>query len=162
MILDKGKHEQNKMIYKINELKEIHLLKEKSIIKEGKKKSEKKQIIMVQKGVLKNTINLYHNRTDIINAFVNKNFLSGNLEADLFDESKDSEPEPPFAESISEKTKMKRQKKSDEESQDGQGLRTLTPNKMLSRLSVTSRNNLEKPKNENKTATIFFASLKKN
>ena len=61
------------------------------------------------------------------------------------------ELKPEFEESLAERTKIRRQK-SDEENQEGQGLKILTPDQMLSRLTISLaqlkvRNNSEKPKN---------------
>ena len=59
----------------------------------------------------KKCIKLYDKRTDIIKVFVEKHILSGNIEADLLDNSEDLELEPSFEESIAERTKTRRQKK---------------------------------------------------
>ena len=48
---------------------------------------------------------LFDKRGDIIDAFVNKNILLGDLEEDLYQEEK-----PEYEESIAERTKMKRKK----------------------------------------------------
>ena len=93
------------MIYKIEELGEF-LLKKVSIIK----KQHKGNKFMQHK---KNALKLHDKRTDIINAFKNKDNLSGNLEADVYDIREGLEPEPLFEETISERTKVRRQKKSD-------------------------------------------------
>ena len=78
---------------------------------------------------------------------------------------KDLEPEPLFEERISERTKIRRQKKSDEENQEGQVVKILTPDQMLSRLPITlaqlkAGNNSQRLKNE--ISFIFFVSLKEN
>ena len=72
-------------------------------------------------------------------------------EAKLYTDPKELKSEPKFEESIAERTKMKRQK-SDAKNQEGQGVKILTPNQMLSRLTITlaqlkSGNNAEKLKN---------------
>ena len=59
----------------------------------------------------------------IIDAFVNRNMLPGNLEEDVYQDKK-----PKYEESIAEQTKMRRQ------NQEGRGLKILTPQQMLSRL----------------------------
>ena len=59
---------------------------------------------------MKNALKLYDKRNDIINAFANKNiFLFAKDQKDYF-----LRLEPKFEESIPEKTKLKRQKKSDD------------------------------------------------
>ena len=94
---------------------------------------------------------LYDKRTDIINAFVNKDISFENLEPDVLSDYLEYEPE--FEESVVERTKMRRQKIPDDEQPDttdmpdleseksveqrrkqkGQGLKILTPDQMLSR-----------------------------
>ena len=66
---------------------------------------------MIQKRVIKNAIKQYDKITDIINAFVNKIILFWNLEENIFDKSKYSEPKLSFEESMSGRTNMRRQKK---------------------------------------------------
>ena len=51
---------------------------------------------------------------------MNRNTFSGDVEADRYDKSENSEPEPSFGKSIPEITKMKRQKKYDAENQKGE------------------------------------------
>ena len=80
----------------------------------------------------------------MINAFSYKYIYSKNV----YDQSN----EPEFEESIAETTKMRRQK-SDEENQQGQGLKILTPQQMLSGLPISlaqlrSGNNSQDLKNE--------------
>ena len=142
--------EQKEKISKIDELKDFVLLEEQSITKDTKKK---KTEYYGTKKCLKNAIKLYDNRNEFINAFVNKHISSGNVEGDIFDIPKDLKLEPLIEESTSGRAKMGRQEKSDEENQEGQGLKILTPNKMLSRLPIIlaqlkAGNNPEKLKNE--------------
>ena len=141
------------MINKIRELGEVLLLENASIIRKTNRKTQGKQIFAIQKSALRNALKLYDKRTDIINAFVIRFIFSGNPEVDTFGESEKLESESPFEESKSERTKLRRQKKYDEENQEGQGLKILTPNQMLSRLPITlaqlkAGNNPEKLKNE--------------
>ena len=131
------------MIKKIKELK-IFVLSEantNSAIKKEKTKNPKKRILTTQKNVLNNALKLYDRRTTMINAFINKNIYPGDLE-DLYQDKK-----PMFDESIGERTKFKRQ------NQKGQGLKILTPQQMLKRLSISlaqlkAGNNSGKLKNE--------------
>ena len=111
-----------------------------SIMRKAKDKTQRNQILAAQKSVAKNVLKLYDKRTDIINASVNKHTYHGDLEADVFGKSEnpDSEPKPPFEESISKRTKMGRQKKSGKENQEGQVLTILTPDQMISRLRISS------------------------
>lgn len=57
----------------------------------------------------KNSLKQHDKRTDIINAF-EKDILSENLEADVYDFPEDLKPEPLFEESILERSKIRRQK----------------------------------------------------
>ena len=61
--------------------------------------------------------------------------ISGNLE-DMFDNFKDLESKSEFEDYVAEKTKMRR-KKYDEENQEGKGLKTLTPDQILSILPIS-------------------------
>ena len=75
-------------------------------------------------------------------AFINRDILPRNLEEDV---SQDEEPK--FEQRIGERAKMRRQ------NQEGQGLKTLTPQQILRRLSISlaqleAGNNSEKLKNE--------------
>ena len=74
---------------------------------------------------------------------MNEYTFSGNLEADVSDEFQNLEPKSSFEESIVGRTKMRRQKKSDEENQEGKALKILTPHQMFIRLpnfsSIKSR-----------------------
>ena len=92
---------------------------------------------MIQKRVIKNAIKQYDKITDIINAFVNKIIFFWNLEENIFDKSKYSEPKLSFEESLPGRTNMGRQKKSGEENQEGKGLKILAPDQSLSRLLIT-------------------------
>ena len=86
---------------------------------------------------------MYDKRTEIIDAFINKNIYSEDLENDVYQDEK-----PKFDESIAEKTKMRRQ------SQKGQGLKILnTPQQMLTILPISlaqlkAGNSSQKLKNE--------------
>ena len=84
---------------------------------------------------------------------MNKDIVFGNPEADVYYTSEELESESSFEESIPERTKMGRQKNSDEENQKGQQLKILTPNQMLIRLPISlaqlkAGNNSEKIINE--------------
>ena len=72
---------------------------------------------------------LYDRRTTLINAFINKNIYPGDLEGDVYQRTKDKEPT--FDESIAESTKMRKQ------NQQGQRLKILAPQQMLSRLPIS-------------------------
>ena len=71
--------------------------------------TQRKTITALQKSVEKNAIKLYDKRTDIINAFANKDNFPKNLKLDdyLFDDLKSK---PKFGESIAERIKKGRQK----------------------------------------------------
>ena len=58
---------------------------------------------------------------------MNKDILFGYLEAEVYYIPEELESESLFDESILEKTKIRRQKKPDEENQEGQVLKILTP-----------------------------------
>ena len=78
----------------------------------------------------------------MVNTFINKNNYPGNLEKDVYQDK-----EPKFDQSIAERTKMRRQ------NQEGQGLKTLTPEQILSRLPISlaqlkTGNNSQKLNNE--------------
>ena len=84
---------------------------------------------------------LYSEKTFIINAFLNKYILPGDVEKNVY--YWDEELKPEFEESIAERTKIRRQNR------EGQGLTIVTPEQMLSRLPITlaqlkAGNNLEK------------------
>ena len=110
---------------------------------------------------------MYDKRSDVINIFINRHILSGNLEPEPKSElDSELESKPPFEESISERTKMRRQKKWNKENYTGQGLKILTPNQMLSRLPITlaqltAGNNSEKLKNEIRQLLYSLYHLKK-
>ena len=136
------------MITEINELVGFVLSEEESINKEKsrgaikKAKTKRRKIISSQKSVIKNAIKLYDKRDIIINAFINENIQPRNLEEDVHLQEK-----PEYEESIAERTKMRRQ------NQEGQGLKILNPQQMLSRLPISlaqlkAGNNSEKLKNE--------------
>ena len=93
--------------YKINELGSFVLLEEESIkkeksrgaIKKAKTKTQTREIISLQRSVINNAIKLHDKRKIIIDAFMNKNILPGNLEEDVY--YRDEEPK--FDESIAER-----------------------------------------------------------
>ena len=128
----KAEKEQNEMTKKINELGNFVLSEEKSInkekskgaIKKAKTKTQRKEIISLQKSVMNNAIKLHDKRSVIINAFINRDIYLEDVEEDVYHWDK----EPEFEESIAERANMRRQ------NQEGQGLRILTPEQMLSRL----------------------------
>ena len=93
-------------------------------MKKTKTKTQRKIYFAEQKNVLRNALKLYDKITDITNAFINRDTYSGDVEKDVH--YKPEESEPKFAESIAEKTKIRRQK-FDEENQKRQGLKILTP-----------------------------------
>ena len=139
------------MINKIRQLKDFVLLEEKSIneekgkgaIKKVKTKIPVRRAILIQKSVLTNATRLFDKRGDIIDAFADRKFLSGDLEKNVYQEE-----EPKYEESIAERTKMRRQ-----DQQSAKGLKILTPQQMLSRLPISlaqlkAGNNSEKLKNE--------------
>ena len=139
----KAVEEQNALIDKIDELKNFILLEEESIKKGAikKTKTQKRRGIKIQKSAIKNPVNLCDKRDTIIDAFTAKIILPGNLEKDVH-----LEKEPKYQESIAEGKKMRRQ------NQEGQGLKILTPQQMLSRLAFTlpqleAGNNSQKLKN---------------
>ena len=147
----KATKEQTEMIKKINELGSFVLLEEESIkkeksrgaIKKAKTKTQTREIISLQRSVINNAIKLHDKRKIIIDAFMNKNILPGNLEEDVY--YRDEEPK--FDESIAERTKMRRQ------NQKARELKMLSPQQMLSRSPISlaqlkARNNSEKLKNE--------------
>ena len=91
---------------------------------------------------LNNALKLFDKRGIIIDAFVSKNILPGDLEEDVYQDK-----EPKYEESIAERIKKRRR------NQEGQGLKMLTPQQMLSRLPILlaqlkAGNNSEKVKNE--------------
>ena len=85
---------------------------------------------------------LHDKRGIIIDVFINKNILPGDLEKDVYQDEK-----PEYEEIIAEKTKLRKQ------DQGGRGLKILTPQQMFSRLPISlaqlkTENNSEKLKNE--------------
>ena len=148
----KAAKEQSEMKYRLEELKGFILLEKESIkkemtrgaIKKTETKAQGKEDIASQKSVLK---------TIMINALIKKNICSGDVEKDAyyFDETF----EPKFEESILERTKVGRH------NEEGQGLKTLTTEQMLSRLPSTvtqfkARNSSEKLKNEGNYCILFI------
>ena len=147
--LKKAALEQKEMVNKILELRDFVLLEEKNIdkekskdaIKKVKTKTQRRKTISIRKSVLNNAARLFDKRGDIIDAFVNREILSGDLEEDVYQKE-----EPEYEESISERTKMRRQ-----DQQSAKGLKILTPQQMLSRLPISvaqlkAGNNSEKLK----------------
>ena len=113
-----------------------------TVYKKDKDKNPKKRILTTQKRVLSNALNLYGRRTTMINAFINKNIYPGDLEEDVYQDKKTK-----FDGSIPERTKIRRQ------NQKAQGLKILTPQQMLSRLTISlaqlkAENNSQELKNE--------------
>ena len=92
------------------EEKSIIKKKTQSIINKTNAKTQRKENLKVQKGVLKDALWLYDQRTVIINAFVNKNVYLGDAERDVYYTPEKVEPELSFEESILETSKMRRQK----------------------------------------------------
>ena len=106
------------------------------------KNTEKKNYFNT-KSVINNALRLFDKRGIIIDAFINKNILPGDLEKDTCQEE-----EPEYEESIAERTKMRRQSQ-----QSAKGLKILTPQQMLTRIPISldqlkAANNSEKLKNE--------------
>ena len=123
------------------EEKDIDEEKSKGAIK--KLKTQRSKTILIQKSVLRNAARLFDKRGDIIDAFVNKNILPGDLEKDAYQKE-----EPKYEESIAERTKMRR-----EDQQSAKGLKILTPQQVLTRLPISlvqlkAGNNSEKFKNK--------------
>ena len=108
--LKKAALEQAEMVDKIRELRDFVLLEEKDIDEEKSKgtikklKTQRRKTILIQKCALRNAARLFDKRGDIIDAFVNKNILPGDLEKDAYQEE-----EAKYEESIAERTKMRRQ-----------------------------------------------------
>ena len=131
--ISKVAKEQNEMTKKINELgsfvkseeNSINEEKSKGAIKKVKIKIQRKEIISSQKSVINNAVKLYDRRDIIIDAFINRDILPGNLEEDVYQNE-----QPKFEGSIGERAKMRRQ------NQERQGLKILTPQQMLSRLPI--------------------------
>ena len=143
------------MIIKIQELKNFILSGEENInkdaIKKGKTKTQRRKTISIQKIVINNALKLFNKRSDIIDAFVNKNILPGDLEKDVYQKE-----EPEYEESIAERLKLRKQNQ-----QSAKGLKILTPQQMLSRLPISlaqlkAGNNSEKLKNEIRQLLYFL------
>ena len=105
------------MTEKINELETFVLLEQKNIeeentknaIKKAKKKkthTHKKEIFATQRSVIKNALKLHDQRDVVINAFVNQDILSRDVEEGVY--YKPEELEPEFEESLAERTKLRR------------------------------------------------------
>ena len=105
------------MTEKINELGTFVLLEQKNIeeentknaIKKAKKKKKhthKKEIFATQRSVIKNALKLHDQRDVVINAFVNQDILSRDVEEGVYYRPEELEPE--FEESLAERTKMRR------------------------------------------------------
>ena len=160
--LKRAELEQSEMMDKIIELGKFVSLEEentdkersKGAIKKVKTITQRRKTISIQKSVLNNAVRLFNIRGNIINAFINKDILTGNLEEDV-----SQKEEPEYQESIAEKTKLRRQ-----DQQSAKGLKILTPQQMLSRLPISlaqlkAGNNSEKLKNEIRQL-IFFVQIK--
>ena len=114
--LRKPNIEQSEMIAKIVGLENFALSEEKinrGTTEKGKTKTQKRKTISIQKSVPSNALRLYDKRGDIIDIFVNKNILPGDLEEDVY-----RKEEPEYEESLAERTKMRRQNQ-----QSAKGLR---------------------------------------
>ena len=68
-------------------------------------KTQEKGILATQKSVSSNALKLYDRITTMINAFINKDILSRDLEEDASQDKKKTE----YEESIAERTKRRRQ-----------------------------------------------------
>ena len=137
------------------EQESINKEKSKGTIKKIKTKTQGRNIISSQRSVIKIAIKLYDKRDIIINAFINKNIETGNLEKDAYLQEK-----PEYDEYIAERAKIRRQ------NQEGQVLKILTPQQMLSRLPISLAqlkvgNNSEKLKNEIRQLFYSLYRLKK-
>ena len=80
----KAKKEQNEMILKIEKLKnfifsEQKIIANKSNIMKAKTRTQRKNIIVGQKSVIKNAMRLYDKITIIINAFENDHIYPGDV-----------------------------------------------------------------------------------
>ena len=104
--ITKVRKEQSEMIKIINELGSFVLLEEGSFkkeksrgaIKKAKRKTQRSEIISLQRSVINNAIRLHDKINIIIVAYINKNILFGNLEEDVY--YRDEEPK--YEESIAE------------------------------------------------------------
>ena len=76
--------------------------------RKAKNKTQINHIFALQKSAIKNAINMYHTKTDIINAFVNKDIYFVDVEKGVYYKSEESESK--FEQSIAERTKMRREK----------------------------------------------------
>ena len=129
----KAAKEQNEMLEKIYELRNLVLLEEESIkkykggvVKKAKNETQRNQTLTAQKSVLKNAIKLYDKRTDIINVFVNEDIAPKSTEVKLCNDPEESKSEPKFEKGIAERTKMRRHK-FDEENEEVQELKIVNP-----------------------------------
>ena len=84
-------------------------------IKKTKLKTQRRKTISIQKSVINNGLRLFNKRGIIIDAFMNKNILTGDLEKDVYQKE-----EPEYEESIAERKKIQHQ-------QEAKGLKKLTP-----------------------------------
>ena len=104
--ITKVRKEQSEMIKIINELGSFVLLEEGSFkkeksrdaIKKAKRKTQRSEIISLQRSVINNAIKLHDKINIIIVAYINKNILPGNLDEDVYYR----EEEPKYEESIAE------------------------------------------------------------
>ena len=147
---------------------EILLKCEKNVegIKKFLPKRFNKDITEDQKSILLNAMKLFDIKSTTVSLFRN-----GFIRSLYYQNTVKLEQKPEFEESVAERTKIRRQKKSDDKhtidmpdleseesaaqrkNQQGKGLKILTPNQMLSRLPISlaqlkAGNNSEKLKNE--------------
>ena len=105
------------MLEKLEELRNFVLLEKERIgknkteshIKKAKNKTQRNQTLTSQKIVINNAIKLYDKRAIIIDVFADNHIYSGDVEKDVYYKPKESEPK--FEESITERTKLRRQKR---------------------------------------------------
>ena len=111
----KAEKEQSEMPEKINNLKNV-VLSEESITKKrnrgwhkkAKNKTQRNQILVSQKSIVKNAIKLYDKGANTINLFVNKHIYPGEVEKDVCYSPEKSKQK--FEKTIAEKIKLKRQR----------------------------------------------------
>ena len=82
------------------------------VVKIAKTKRQRREVISLQKSVINNAIKLHDKRNIIIDAFMDKNILPGDLEEDVYQDE-----EPKYEEIIAERTKIRKQ------NQKGEGLK---------------------------------------
>ena len=106
--------------------------------KESKNKNTKTRSSCRTKKCFKKCIKAVLQKKWFINAFINEDVYSGNVERDVYYTPKVLQLKWKFEDSRVERTKIRRQK-FDEENHEEQGLKTLTPDQMSCRLQVTYR-----------------------